>query len=108
MTKDQQLFWDVISCNYSRISHAWGREMLDLVKRNKMTKFHVMANSYVSAVLSWPADARARAVKTWLSIYQLPLEPGRMESFDDFHKTTGSYVINNVAHITSYDEDLTT
>jgi hypothetical protein len=82
--------------------------MLDLVKRNKMTKFHVMANSYVSAVLSWPDDARARAVKTWLSIYQLPLEPKRMKSFTDFHKTTGSYVLNNANHITSYDEDLTT
>lgn len=108
MTEDQQLFWDVISCNYSRISHAWGREMMNLVKQNKMKKFHITANRYVSATLTWPTDARSRAVKTWLNIYQLPFDPKRMESFDAFHKTTASYVINNAKHIVSYDEDLTT
>jgi len=108
MTENQQLFWDIISCNYSRISHVWGREMLDLVKQNKMKKFHTMANSYVSATLSWPTDARSRAVKTWLSIYRLPFNPRRLAAFDDFHKTTASYIFNNANHITSYDEKLTT
>jgi hypothetical protein len=108
MNDDQQLFWDVISCNYSRISHAWGQEMLDLVKRNKMKKFHNMANGCVSATLSWPTDARSRAVKTWLSIYRLPFDPRHMESFDAFHKTTSSYILNNGKHIHSYDENLTT
>lgn len=76
--------------------------------RNKMKKFHRMADNCVSAVLLWPADARARAVKTWLSSYRLPFDPRRMDSFDDFHKTTASYIFNNAKHIHSYDENLTT
>ena len=108
MTENQQLVWDIISCNYSRISHVWGREMQDLVKQNKMKKFHTRANNCVSTTLSWPADARSRAVKTWLSIYRLPFNPRRLAAFDDFHKTTASYIFNNANHITSYDENLTT
>jgi len=103
MNLDKQLTWDVLSSNYASISHVWGKELLELSQRKNKQAFHKRANKFMLEILSWPVDARCRTVKTWLSHYQLPLDPKRMDAFDDFHITTGAYVVANARRLTSYD-----
>ena len=103
MNLDKQLTWDVLSGNYASISHAWGKKLLVLSQRKNKQAFHNRANKCMLEILSWPVDARCRTVKTWLSHYQLPLDPKRMDAFDDFHITTGAYVVANARRLTSYD-----
>jgi len=51
-----------------------------------------------------PIDG-ARAVKTWLSTYQLPLDPSLISSFDEFHNRFGPYIINHGNSVTAFEKD---
>jgi carboxylesterase type B len=103
MSNDQELMWDLLSARYARISHAWGQELAALSKKRNKKKFHAQADQRLSATLAWPVEDRARAVKTWLSTYRIPLNPAEMSSFGRFHKTTGSFVFDNCRSILAYE-----
>lgn len=104
MTDDQELMWDLLSANYARISHTWGQELQELSKRPSKKQFHAQVDQCLSATLTWPVEDRARAVKTWLSTYQLPFDPRRLPHMDQFHMTTGDFVIQNSRQITVYEK----
>jgi hypothetical protein len=103
MTADQELAWDMLSNNHARLAHAWGQELLKLSKKRGRKQFHSRADECLQVTLSWPMEARARAVKTWLSTYKIPLDPEQMLSFDRFHEITGSFVVNNSRDIQAYE-----
>ena len=100
---DQELMWDLLSNNHARLSHIWGQELLSLSKKRSKKQFHARADECLFVTLSWPVEARSRAVKTWLSTYRLPLEPAQIPSFDRFHEITGSFVVNNSRSILAYE-----
>ena len=104
MTNDQQLVWDLLSARYAHISHVWGQELQELSKKQGKKRFHAQADHYLGATLTWPVEDRARAVKTWLSTYQLPFDPRFMPHMDQFHKITGEFVIQNSREITVYEK----
>ena len=100
---DKELMWNILSGNYAHLAHAWGQELLELSKKQSKKRFRARANECLSCTLSWPVEARARAVKTWLSTYRIPLNPAEMSSFGRFHKTTGSFVFDNCRSILAYE-----
>ena len=100
---DQELMWDLLSNNHARLSHIWGQELLGLSKKQSKKRFHKRADECLSITLSWPVEARARAVKTWLSTYKIPLNPSELASCDQFHQTTASFVFNNSRSIQAYE-----
>ena len=104
MTDDQQLVWDLLSAKYAHLSHIWGQELQELTKKKNKDLFHAQANYRLGATLSWPVEDRARALKTWLTAYQLPLDPKLMPHMDQFHATTGDFVIQNSRQITVYEK----
>jgi hypothetical protein len=103
MTEDQQLAWDMLSCNYAKLAHAWGHELSVLSKIRGKKRFHAKAEQCLQTTLSWPTEERARAVKTWLSTYQLPLDPERLHSFNRFHETTASFVVTYSRDLRAYE-----
>jgi hypothetical protein len=103
-TVDKELMWDLLSDNHGRLVHAWGQELQALSKKRSKQQFHSRAEECLKATLNWPNDARARAVKTWLSTYQLPLDPKHMDSFDQFHTLTGQFILNNIRAIKAYHQ----
>ena len=104
MTDDQELMWDLLSARYARISHAWGQELAALSKKRNKKQFHAQADQRLSATLAWPVEDRARAVKTWLTTYQIPMDPRFMPHMDQFHMTTGTFVFQNVRQIAVYEK----
>jgi len=100
---DQELMWDLLSNNHARLSHIWGQELLGLSKKRSKKQFHARADECLSVTLSWPVEARSRAVKTWLSTYRLPLEPAQIPSFDRFHEITANFVFDNRQSILAYE-----
>jgi len=103
MNPAQELMWDLLSNNHARLAHAWGQELLGLSKKRSKKQFRARADECLSSTLSWPVEARARAVKTWLSKYRIPLNPSELASFGRFHETTGSFVFNNSRSIRAYE-----
>jgi hypothetical protein len=103
LSQDKQLMWDILSSNYAKLSHEWGQHLLELSKCKQKQMFHARADDCISEILSWPIEERARAVKTWLSYYQIPFDAQKLKTFSVFHKSTGAYVIANSRRLTSYD-----
>jgi hypothetical protein len=103
MTEDQQRAWDMLSCNYAKLAHAWGHELSSLSKLRGKKRFYAKAEQCLQTTLSWPTEERARAVKTWLNKYQLPLEPERLPSFDRFHEITASFVVCQGRALRAYE-----
>ena len=101
---DKDYMWDLLSSNYSKLAHAWGQELAALSKRKNKQHFHARAEECLKATLLWPVEARSRTVKTWLSIYQLPLDQNELESFTHWHELTSPYVFSNMKTIQSYDQ----
>ena len=103
MTEDQQLVWDTLSCNYARLAHTWGQELSELSKPRNKRLFHARIDKCLNIILSWPVEHRVRAIKTWLNIYQLPMAPSKIKSFEQFHALTGDYIIANARYILAYE-----
>lgn len=91
MTPEQEHFWDVLRADPVRLCHTYGKE-LQLIKSKK--QFDQRADECLDFVMSnFDSENVLRTVKTWLSLYKLPLDPGELESFDKFHTTYGHMVI---------------
>jgi len=103
MTEEQQMSWDILSGNYPKLAHAWGHELSVLSKLRGKKRFYAKAEQCLQTTLSWPIEERARAVKTWLNKYQLPLEPERLPSFDRFHETTAGFVVRQGRALQAYE-----
>ena len=102
MSTDSELMWDLLSNNHGKLAHVWGQELAALSKKKSKKQFRARADECLSCTLSWPIDARARAVKTWLSTYRVPLNPAEMPSFGRFHETTGDFVFDHHQNIRAY------
>lgn len=103
MTDDQQLMWDTLSCNYAKISHAWAQELTQLNKPRSQRLFHAHVDKCLNTTLSWPVEQRARAIKTWLSTYRLPLDLKKLKCSEQFRQSTGDYIVDNSRYITAYE-----
>ena len=103
MTPEQQQSWNIISANYPAICHAWAQELVQLSARKSQQRFHRRANDFIACMLNWPIEARCRTVKTWLSMYKLPLATDRLDSFDQFHESTGEFILAQAKNIRVYD-----
>jgi len=100
---NRELMWDLLSANYCNLAHVWGQELTALSKKRNKKQFRDRADECLSCTLSWPVEARARAVKTWLTTYKIPLNPSELASCDQFHQTTANFVFNNSRSILAYE-----
>jgi hypothetical protein len=103
MTEDQQLVWDTLSCNYARLAHNWGQELVQLNKPRNKRLFYAQVDKCLNTILSWPVEHRARALKTWLVVYHIPMAPKKIKCFDRFHELTGDYITDNSKYILAYE-----
>jgi hypothetical protein len=91
MTEEQKLMWDMLSVNPAGLCHAWARDILKS-KRSMNRK----ADKYLGLALNlFTVEDTSSMVKTWLSHYDMPLNPSKLANFDKFHRRCGPYVISN-------------
>jgi hypothetical protein len=101
MTLEQQCFWDILQADPRRLAHVFGQELKTI--KNKQ-RFNRRADECLDFIMSnFDSEGAIRTVKTWLSVYQLPIDPGALESFDKFHTNYGHIVTQNHCTIKSYE-----
>jgi hypothetical protein len=97
MTPEQQLFWSTLKCDAHWFAHDQARILSSLDDE----PFHktvddlmiMMANNLTASDIS-------SVIKTWLSIYNLPLDARRLGSgFEQVHGRIGGYVQSNPGKI---------
>jgi hypothetical protein len=76
-------------------THRWQR-----VQEKKMLR--AADQNFETIMRTFNAAQAASIVKTWLTHYQLPLDPSRLKNFDLFHERCGPWVLENAQHIKAY------
>ena len=91
MTNDQQHMWDLLTNDPGRLCHRWAE---DIMKSKRY--MHRRADHYIGIMLNqFSAEDMTRVLHTWFKQYQMPLEPDKLKTFDDFHVKCGSYILSS-------------
>ena len=97
MTPEQRIFWDTLKCD----AHWFAHDRARILSRLNDELFHKtvddlmiqMANNLTVAEIS-------RVIKTWLSVYNLPLDARRLGlGFEQVHHRVGVYVQTQASNI---------
>ena len=87
-------------------AHRAGREMLLVLNGGKRLRYKAMfkvADQHFETVMQvFNIEQSIRIIKTWLSTYQLPFDPDRLNSFDRFHNSLGTFITDYPERIRSY------
>ena len=91
LTPEQQQFWNALhGAPYH--CHSMARDILAVKGRAK--RFHQRVDQHLDTIMRlYKGDEIIRIVYTWMTVYQLPLDPGRLTTFDLFHSRYGSHVL---------------
>jgi len=97
MTHEQKLFWDTLRCD----AHWFAHDRARVLSRLDDEDFHktvddlmiLMANNLTVADIT-------SVIKTWLSVYDLPLDAGKLGTgFEKVHRMVGVYVTTQARNI---------
>ena len=97
MTPEQQVFWDTLKCDAHWFAHDQARALskldAELFHKTVDDLMIRMANNLTVADIT-------SVIKTWLSVYNLPLDAGRLGSgFEHVHHRIGGYVQTQASKI---------
>jgi hypothetical protein len=98
MTPEQQLFWSSLKCDAHWFAHEQGAELAKLHDN----EFHQTVDNLMRSMTAYLTTPDiCSVIKTWLNIYQLPLDATKLgQGFDQVHTRIGSYIMNNAPSIT--------
>ena len=100
LTPEQQQFWDALH-GPEYHAHSMAKDILSV--RGRAKRFHARIDQHMFTIMNLYKDEEViRIIKTWLSEYQMPMDPSQMVSSDLFHQRYGSIVIALSGKIKSY------
>lgn len=87
LTPEQQRFWSYFKWDPQTFTHGTAAQVLEAPKSQRSR----IINAAFTRLMQSETDPeiRARVIKTWLSRYQLPMDPSEIDLFDQFHSQTG-------------------
>lgn len=101
MTPEQQVFWDVLRADPERLCHTYAQELEKIKNQRKLNR---RADEYLDFMMSnFDTEGVLRTVKTWLSVYKLPLDPSKLLSFDRFNEKYYHIVQQRPSWMKSYE-----
>jgi len=93
-------------------AHKTGKEMTAMIpgdtgthrwQRAQEKKMLRAADEHFKIIMqTFNTSQAVRIVKTWLTHYQLPLDPARLKNFDLFHTMCKDQILTNYHQIRSY------
>ena len=87
MKNDPNKFWTVLK-GAEHYCHKLAEEMQTV--RGRQKKFHRKVDQSIYFIMENFADQEVvNCMHTWLKIYGLPIDPNRLNSYDDFHAKYG-------------------
>jgi hypothetical protein len=87
-------------------AHKAGQEMtttLNSGKRLRLKAMSKIADRHFEIIMqTFSTEQTINIVKTWLSYYQLPFDPERLKTFDQFHQHHSKFISEHSNLIRSY------
>lgn len=97
MTPEQEQFWNILKLDPAQYAHDSGKEL----KRKRFN--HRTANKHIEFIMAnFDQHQAVSIVKTWLNVYQLPLDASKLDCFEQFHNTYGSYIRSHSEQLKAY------
>jgi hypothetical protein len=94
--KVKELKTKEVSAMYS-LTTSMCYELQDFFKKNgkdKLPEFHKMADNFLRFMMdNFTTEVTVMGARVALTTYNLPMIPGKMPSFDEFHQRFGKYVL---------------
>ena len=94
--KVKELKTKEVSAMYS-LTTSMCYELQDYYQKNgkdKLSEFHQMADNFLRFMMdNFTTEVTVMGARVALTTYNLPLVPGKMPSFDEFHQKYGKYVL---------------
>jgi hypothetical protein len=98
VTEQQQLMWDVLRADPATMCHVWAQDIM----KSKQS-MHRKADQYLGLALNWfTVEDITGIMKTWISHYDMPLNPGKLTNYETFHRKCGPYVFANSCSIKGF------
>ena len=73
------------------------QEAYEKMKEKKLTDWHKMADCFFRYMMdNFQTELVVMGAKVALTNYQLPFDPSKLKSFDEFHEKFGKYVLASV------------
>ena len=104
LSEQQRLLIALKGADY--YAHEAAEEMLSVLNAGKRPRYAAMskvADRHFAVIMQvFDIEQNTRIIKTWLSRYHLPFDPGRLKTYDQFHRTHGLFISENPRSIRSY------
>jgi hypothetical protein len=87
-------------------AHQSGKEMVEVLNQGKRKRHKSMLKTADRHILIiseiFDEEQVVRILKTWLCVYQLPLAPSRLKTFEQFHRRFFDFILQNTNSLRSY------
>lgn len=102
---EKEFMWAILKSDPACLAHTMAQHLTEFHDEKELNR---QADTYLSQLLSTFRDAEilARIVKTWLSEYNVALNPSLLESFDAWHEFCSYYIVHNAKNIQVYQNPL--
>jgi hypothetical protein len=95
LENEKELVWGILRADPEYIAHHYAQELLELSRRRGQRLFHRRCDELLTMVMNTvqnPVYVLA-IIKCWLNNYRLPIDPGKLPSFDRFHDKYGKLIL---------------
>jgi hypothetical protein len=100
LTTEQQRFWNALKGPEFH-AHEMAKDILSVKGRAK--RFHQRIDQHLDTLMRLYTDQQVTNIlKTWLSVYEMQIDPKQLELFDQLHNRIGSLIIKSPDQIHSY------
>lgn len=104
---DKETFWAILK-GPEQFAHQTGQELAAMMnqkrlspKRQRLINSH--ADGYIKVMMQlFDKEDLGRIIKTWLSIYRIPLDPDMLTTFDEYHILIGEHLAQQAFNIKPY------
>ena len=97
MTPEQQLFWDTLKCD----AHWFAHDRARILSRLDDKEFHKTVDDLmIQMANNLTVTDISSVIKTWLSVYNLPLDAGKLGTgFEQVYGRIGLYIQTEASKI---------
>jgi len=94
LENERELVWGILRADPKYIAHHYAQELLSLSTRRGQVRFHRRYDELLTMVMNTVQDPVyvLAIMRCWLTQYRLPVDPGKLASFDLFHEKYGKLI----------------
>ena len=100
LSLSQQITWDILCRDPASFAHRWGVILAQL----DSDALHMRCDNLLLEMMQFSDQDAVSILKTFLCVYELPLEVLRLKNFHHFNQKYGDYIIKNTYNLKPFEK----